>query len=265
MRADPDTPLLWVLRDELRLVYQPRMHVASGRLVGVEALLRWYHPQRGWVSPGTFIPLAEENGLIVPIGYWVLRCACEQLAKWSHQTAYAALTISVNVSSVQFQQPEFVRNVEALLAETQAPPGRLVLEVTESLLMREPTRVRNTMLKLRAQGIRFALDDFGTGYSSLSYLKRLPLDELKIDQSFVQQVLESSANAAIVESTIALAKSLNLDVIAEGVETPAHQAWLMAHGCHAFQGYLFGRPMPMEEMEQAVRAQRPLPPGPQSA
>ncbi|BBI47998.1 hypothetical protein HORIV_04190 [Vreelandella olivaria] len=166
-------------RNELALHYQVQVD-HQGVTIGVEALLRWFHPQRGWVSPATFIPLAEENRLIVPIGYWVMRSACEQLAKWSRQAAYAPLSISVNVSSVQFQQPEFVRDVEALLAETQAPPSRLVLEVTESLLMQEPVRVRNTMLQLRAKGIRFALDDFGTGYSSLSYLKRLPLDELKL-------------------------------------------------------------------------------------
>ncbi|XUO85406.1 EAL domain-containing protein [Halomonas sp. KM007] len=232
-------------RQELALHYQVQVD-HQGVTTGVEALLRWYHPQRGWVSPGTFIPLAEENGLIVPIGYWVLRCACEQLAKWSNQPSYASLTVSVNVSSVQFQQPEFVRNVEALLAETQAPPGRLVLEVTESLLMREPTRVRNTMLKLRAQGIRFALDDFGTGYSSLSYLKRLPLDELKIDQSFIRELLTDKTDAAIVDTTILLAVSLGLTVVAEGVEKKEQLDWLKGHGCYRYQGYLFGRPTPIE-------------------
>ncbi|WP_188640171.1 EAL domain-containing protein [Vreelandella lutescens] len=232
-------------RDELALHYQVQVD-HQGATTGVEALLRWYHPQRGWVSPGTFIPLAEENGLIVPIGYWVLQCACEQLAKWSHQPAYAGLTISVNVSSVQFQQPEFVRDVEGLLAQTQAPPGRLVLEVTESLLMREPTRVRNTMLKLRAQGIRFALDDFGTGYSSLSYLKRLPLDELKIDQSFIRELLTDKTDAAIVDTTILLAVSLGLTVVAEGVEKKEQLDWLKGHGCYRYQGYLFGRPTPIE-------------------
>lgn len=232
-------------RNELALHYQVQVD-HQGVTTGVEALLRWYHPQRGWVSPATFIPLAEENRLIVPIGHWVLRSACEQLAKWSHQVAYAPLSISVNVSSVQFQQPEFVRDVEALLAETQAPPGRLVLEVTESLLMHEPTRVRNTMLKLRAKGIRFALDDFGTGYSSLSYLKRLPLDELKIDQSFVRELLTDKTDAAIVDTTILLAVSLGLTVVAEGVEKKEQFDWLKGHGCYRYQGYLFGRPTPIE-------------------
>lgn len=232
-------------RNELALHYQVQVD-HQGATTGVEALLRWYHPQRGWVSPATFIPIAEENGLIVPIGYWVLRSACEQLAKWSHQAAYASLTISVNVSSVQFQQPEFVRDVEGLLAGTQAPPGRLVLEVTESLLMREPVRVRNTMLKLRARGVRFALDDFGTGYSSLSYLKRLPLDELKIDQSFIHELLTDKTDAAIVDTTILLAVSLGLTVVAEGVERKEQLDWLKGHGCYRYQGYLFGRPTPIE-------------------
>lgn len=232
-------------RNELALHYQVQVdhHDVT---TGVEALLRWYHPLRGWVSPATFIPLAEENGLIVPIGYWVLRSACKQLAKWSHQAAYAPLSISVNVSSVQFQQPDFVRDVEALLAETQAPPSRLVLEVTESLLMCEPTRVRDTMLKLRAKGIRFALDDFGTGYSSLSYLKCLPLDELKIDQSFIHELLTDKTDAAIVDTTILLAVSLGLTVVAEGVEKKEQLDWLRGHGCYRYQGYLLGRPTPIE-------------------
>lgn len=237
-------------RNELSLHYQVQVD-HHGATTGVEALLRWYHPQRGWVSPATFIPLAEENGLILPIGHWVLKSACEQLAKWAEHPAYSSLTISVNVSSVQFQQPEFVRNLEGLLAHTQAPPGRLVLEVTESLLMNEPARVRSTMLKLRAQGIRFALDDFGTGYSSLSYLKRLPLDELKIDQSFIRELLTDKTDAAIVDTTILLAVSLGLTVVAEGVEKKEQLDWLKGHGCYRYQGYLFGRPTPIEYLFEA--------------
>lgn len=237
----------------------------QGRIVGVEALLRWHHPERGLVSPGEFIPLLESTGLINDVGEWVLAAACHQLAAWQRQPGFEQLTISVNISPLQFRENDFLDRVEQVFLRTQAPLERLKLEVTETLFVEARDDARDKMLSLKARGVRFSLDDFGTGYSSLAYLAQLPLDQLKIDQSFVQQVLESSANAAIVESTIALAKSLNLDVIAEGVETPAHQAWLMAHGCHAFQGYLFGRPMPVEEMEQAVRAQRPLPPGPQSA
>jgi len=234
-------------RRELALHYQIQVD-QKGLTTGVEALLRWYHPVRGWVSPAEFIPLAEESGLIIPIGEWVLTQACQQLAKWSRQSAYASLTISVNVSSVQFQQPDFVGRVEHHLKQTQAPPNRLVLEVTESLLMREPTRVRHTMLKLREKGIRFALDDFGTGYSSLGYLKRLPLDELKIDQSFIREVLTDKADAAIVDTIILLAVSLGLVVVAEGVETQAQLNWLKGHGCYRYQGYLLGRPRSIDKL-----------------
>ena len=234
-------------RRELALHYQIQVD-QKGVTTGVEALLRWYHPARGWVSPAEFIPLAEESGLIIPIGEWVLTQACQQLAKWSRQSAYASLTISVNVSSVQFQQPDFVGRVEHHLKQTQAPPNRLVLEVTESLLMREPTRVRHIMLKLREKGIRFALDDFGTGYSSLGYLKRLPLDELKIDQSFIREVLTDKADAAIVDTIILLAVSLGLVVVAEGVETQAQLNWLKGHGCYRYQGYLLGRPRSIDKL-----------------
>ncbi|MGY4879013.1 EAL domain-containing protein [Vreelandella aquamarina] len=231
-------------RDELVLFYQRQVD-DQGVTTGVEALLRWQHPERGQVSPGVFIPLAEETGLIVPIGRWVLETAARQLAFWSRDTAYSTLTISVNVSSVQFQHSEFVGDVEQILHKTQAPPGRLMLEVTESLLMHDPSRVRHTMLQLRDHGVRFALDDFGTGYSSLSYLKRLPLDELKIDQSFIRELLADKADAAIVETTILLANSLGLSVVAEGVETSEQLAWLRAHGCMRYQGYLLGRPAPI--------------------
>lgn len=234
-------------RDELRLHYQVQVD-SRARVTGVEALVRWQHPQRGLVPPGLFIPLAEKNRLILPIGYWVLETACRQLAKWAQEHGKEALTISVNVSSVQFHQPDFVARVQQTLEETGANPGRLVLEVTESLLMEEPERVRNIMLRLSKLGIRFALDDFGTGYSSLNYLKRLPLDELKIDKSFVDGVLDDPVDAAIVTTTITLANSLGLEVTAEGVETEAQHRWLLEHGCQAFQGYLFGRPLAMEEL-----------------
>lgn len=247
-RANLEADLHYALsRNQLALHYQIQVD-QKGVTTGVEALLRWHHPERGWVSPAEFIPLAEESGLIIPIGDWVLTQACQQLAKWSRQSAYASLTISVNVSSVQFQQPDFVGRVEHHLKQTQAPPNRLVLEVTESLLMREPTRVRHTMLKLREQGIRFALDDFGTGYSSLSYLKRLPLDELKVDQSFIRELLTDKADAAIVDTIILLAVSLGLVVVAEGVETQAQLNWLKGHGCYRYQGYLLGRPKPIDDL-----------------
>ncbi|WP_108445129.1 bifunctional diguanylate cyclase/phosphodiesterase [Halomonas denitrificans] len=234
-------------RGEFLLHYQPQVG-ADGRMVGAEALLRWVHPARGMVPPGEFIPLAEENRLIVPIGGWVLESACRQLAAWANEPAMADLTLSVNVSPAQFREPGFADRTLAVLARTGARPSRLKLEVTESLFVQDRDESRETMRRLKAHGVTFALDDFGTGYSSLSYLKRLPLDQLKIDQSFVRDLLKDEASAAIVASTIALSQSLQLEVLAEGVETEAQRAWLMAHGCEAFQGYLFGRPVPVEEL-----------------
>ncbi|WP_280546176.1 EAL domain-containing protein [Halomonas sp. 11-S5] len=234
-------------RDEFLLHYQPQVD-ADRRMIGVEALLRWQHPERGMVSPGEFIPLAEENRLIVPIGGWVLESACRQLVAWARDSATTDLTISVNVSPQQFREADFVEQVLATLARTGARPERLKLEVTESLFVEDRDEARETMRRLREHGVTFALDDFGTGYSSLSYLKRLPLDQLKIDQSFVRDLLEDEASAAIVASIIALSESLQLEVIAEGVETEAQRAWLVAHGCRAFQGYLFSRPVPLEAL-----------------
>ncbi|WP_231489532.1 putative bifunctional diguanylate cyclase/phosphodiesterase [Billgrantia saliphila] len=236
-----------IVRDELRLHYQIQVDERS-RVTGVEALIRWEHPQRGLVPPSQFIPLAEKNRMILPIGYWVLERACRQLATWAGDHNRQALTIAVNVSSVQFHQTDFIARVQHTLESTGADPSRLVLEVTESLLMEDPERVRNIMLRLSKLGIRFALDDFGTGYSSLNYLKRLPLHGLKIDKSFIDGVLEDPVDAAIVSTTITLAASLKLGVTAEGVETEAQHQWLLEHGCGAFQGYLFGRPMPMDEL-----------------
>nr|WP_308421464.1 EAL domain-containing protein [Halomonas lutescens] len=237
-----------------RLHYQPQVD-RHGSFTGVEALLRWEHPERGLVSPAEFIPLLESTGLINDVGEWVLEEACQQLARWVYSPQLSQLTISVNISPLQFRETDFLTRVEQVFHHTQAPLAQLKLEVTESLFVEARDDARDKMLSLKALGVRFSLDDFGTGYSSLAYLAQLPLDQLKIDQSFVQQVLESKANAAIVESTIALAKSLNLDIIAEGVETEAQQAWLMAHGCHAFQGYLFGRPVSVSDIEAAVSAQ----------
>nr|WP_244183102.1 EAL domain-containing protein [Halomonas songnenensis] len=239
--------------EQWQLYYQPQVDI-SGQVTGAEALLRWQHPERGLVSPGEFIPLLESTGLISEVGEWVLENACYQLARWAQQPAFCHLTLSVNISPLQFHDADFLARVEAVFARTQAPLERLKLEVTESLFVEARDNARDKMLSLKALGVRFSLDDFGTGYSSLAYLAQLPLDQLKIDQSFVQQVLGSSANAAIVESTIVLAESLSLDVIAEGVETQAQQAWLLEHGCHAYQGYLFGRPVPLEVFEAPFRA-----------
>ncbi|AQU83758.1 MULTISPECIES: bifunctional diguanylate cyclase/phosphodiesterase [unclassified Halomonas] len=234
-----------------QLYYQPQVN-QCGAITGVEALLRWQHPERGMVSPGEFIPLLESSGLINDVGEWVLEEACNQLARWARCPPLNELTISVNISPLQFRDEGFLNRVEGVFTRTQAPLYRLKLEVTESLFVEARDEARDKMLALKAQGVRFSLDDFGTGYSSLAYLAHLPLDQLKIDQAFVQQVLESKANAAIVESTIALAESLNLEVIAEGVENEAQQAWLLAHDCNAFQGYLFGRPATAKAIEQLI-------------
>ncbi|TFH86715.1 EAL domain-containing protein [Billgrantia azerbaijanica] len=236
-----------VARDELRLFYQVQVDGAS-RVTGVEALLRWQHPRHGMVPPGDFIPVAEESFLIVSIGRWVLESACRQLACWAGEPETAGLTMAVNISPHQFQQPDFVTELEALLAATGASAERLKLELTETLIMEEPAVARQTMQRLKAMGVRLSLDDFGTGYSSLSYLNQLPLDQLKIDQSFVRPLFEDSANAVISEAIIQLGHNLGLEVIAEGVETEAHREWLAAHGCHAYQGYLFSRPLPLGEL-----------------
>ncbi|MDT0501716.1 MULTISPECIES: EAL domain-containing protein [unclassified Halomonas] len=232
-------------RGELQLYYQPQV-TAAGEMCGVEALLRWQHPGRGVVSPGEFIPLAEESRVILAIGGWALESACRQLAVWAADTERQHLVMAVNVSPVQFREGDFVEQVLAILDATRAPAKRLKLEVTESLFMEERDDARAKMLRLSERGVTFSLDDFGTGYSSLSYLKRLPLAQLKIDQSFVRDLLEDQASAAIVTSVISLARSLELDVIAEGVETEAQRDWLINHGCTRFQGYLFSRPQPIE-------------------
>lgn len=240
--------------EEWRLYYQPQVDQA-GRCIGVEALLRWQHPERGLVTPDVFIPLLETTELINPVGDWVLETACQQLAQWAHQPAFAELSVAVNISPLQFRQVDFVDKVEAILHRTQAPCHKLKLEVTESLFLEERDDARDKMLRLKQKGVRFSLDDFGTGYSSLAYLAHLPLDQLKIDKSFVQQVIHSKANAAIVESTIALAQSLSLEVIAEGVESDEQQAWLLTHGCRTYQGYRYGRPMPLDALEARLSAE----------
>ena len=238
--------------DELRLYYQAVVD-REGVLGGVEALLRWRHPERGLVAPGDFIPLAEQTGLILPIGDWVVEQACRQLLAWTRQPETRALTISVNVSVRQFRQSQFAERMQAIIERVGAPAALLKFELTESLLAADVEDVIRKMAHLRALGVGFTLDDFGTGYSSLSYLKRLPLDELKIDQSFVHDVLTDANDAAIVRTILALAESLDLAVVAEGVETQGQLDFLVSHGCRAFQGYLFGRPAPMQVMLASLR------------
>jgi len=231
------------------LHYQPQVDV-HGCMTGAEALVRWQHPQRGLVSPAEFIPLAEETGLILPIGHWVLNTACSQLVAWGTRPEMSHLTLAVNVSARQFHHVDFVEQVLAVLDHTGANPQKLKLELTESLLLDDVEDIIAKMSELKAHGVGFSLDDFGTGYSSLSYLKRLPLDQLKIDQSFVRDVLTDPDDAAIARTIVALAQSLRLDVIAEGVETEEQRDFLQSNGCHAYQGYLFSRPLPLEEFEQ---------------
>ena len=234
-------------RQELLLYFQPVVD-NQGRITGMEALVRWQHPQRGLVPPGDFIPLAEQTGLILPIGQWVLQTACHQLVAWAGQTQTRGLTIAVNVSARQFRQPDFADQVLAVLQSTGANPQRLKLELTESVLLTDVEDAIRKMGVLQAQGVHFALDDFGTGYSSLGYLKRLPLNQLKIDQSFVRDVLTDPNDAAIVRTILALARSLDLLAVAEGVETEGQYQFLADSGCTAFQGYLFGRPAPLESL-----------------
>ncbi|SDH22485.1 EAL domain-containing protein [Propionivibrio dicarboxylicus] len=248
------------MESELREALQKRqfvlhyqIQIAENKTIGSEVLVRWIHPQRGLISPAEFIPLAEENGLILPLGYWVLENACTQLAVWATQPKFSDLTIAVNVSAHQFRQSDFVNHVLTVLEKTGANPKRLKLELTESTLVSNFEDVIQKMVALKDRGISFSLDDFGTGYSSLSYLKRLPLDQLKIDQSFVRNVLGNSNDAAIVRTIIALADSLGLGVIAEGVETPMQRDFLSGSSCHAYQGYLFGRPVPISEFEEIVQ------------
>jgi diguanylate cyclase (GGDEF)-like protein/PAS domain S-box-containing protein len=238
------------------LLYQPQVE-SSGRVTGAEVLVRWRHPEQGMVSPAEFIPLAEQTGLILPLGRWVMETALRQQALWRNDPALRHLNLAINVSARQFLQEDFVDQVAALLQATGADPARIKLELTESLLLHNVDGAIATMHALQAHGLGFSLDDFGTGYSSLGYLKRLPLAQIKIDQGFVRDVLQDPRDAAIARTIIALAGSLGLQVIAEGVETAAHHQFLLEHGCMAFQGYLFGRPMELAQFEQAARASVP--------
>jgi len=230
------------------LYYQSQV-VNHGHIAGAEALVRWEHPKRGIISPMEFIPVAEETGLIIPLGEWILKAACAQLAAWSRIPEMADITIAVNVSARQFSQNDFVEQVLSTLRENGANPKKLKLELTESLFVQNVEEVIEKMVALKNEGVSFSLDDFGTGYSSLSYLKRLPLDQLKIDKSFVRDLLIDPNDAIICKSTIALAESMGLSVIAEGVETQEQHHALSEIGCFSYQGYWFSRPVPLSEFE----------------
>ena len=245
-----------LVKKEFLLHYQPQLN-SQGECIGAEALLRWVSGTKGMISPAQFIPLAEETRLILPIGEWVLKTACETLVKWSEMPEMANVQLAVNVSVHQFRSPDFVDQVSKIVQSTGVNPARLKLELTESIFVENVEDITVKMVALKQQGIAFSLDDFGTGYSSLSYLKRLPFDQLKIDQSFIRDVLTDSHSATITRSIITLAKSLGLEVIAEGVELLEQREFLVNEGCHLYQGYHFSRPLPLDKLESFVQA---LPP-----
>lgn len=236
-------------RQELRLYYQPQIDSVHG-IVGAEALLRWQHPERGLVMPGDFITLAEETGLIRAIGRWVIETACAQIKAWESGDATRDLQLAINVSARQFRQPDFVAQVQQVLNQSGANPARLKIELTESVVLENVADAIAKMEALKAIGIGLSMDDFGTGYSSLSYLKQLPLDQLKIDRSFITHLASDSGDAAIVKAIITLGQTFGMSVIAEGVETGTQRDFLQQNGCHLFQGYLFGRPVVLEEFER---------------
>ncbi|AJO80304.1 MULTISPECIES: putative bifunctional diguanylate cyclase/phosphodiesterase [Pseudomonas] len=243
-------------REQFHLVYQPQISYRDHRVVGVEALLRWQHPEHGFVPPDLFIPLAEQNGTIIAIGEWVLDQACRQLREW-HDLGFSDLRMAVNLSTVQLHHAELPRVVNNLLQIYRLPPRSLELEVTETGLMEDISTAAQHLLSLRRSGALIAIDDFGTGYSSLSYLKSLPLDKIKIDKSFVQDLLDDDDDATIVRAIIQLGKSLGMQVIAEGVETAEQEAYIISEGCHEGQGYHYSKPLPARELSAYLKqAQR---------
>jgi len=242
-------------RNEFQLFYQIKVN-GLHQPIGAEALIRWRHPERGMVLPLQFIPLAEETGLIRPIGQWVIETACAQLKAWQKNTLTRNLILSVNISAKQFLQTDFVEQMKAVLQRNAVDPSLLKLELTEGMLLDNVSEIVAAMDALNAVGVKFSLDDFGTGYSSLQYLKQLPLDQLKIDRSFIRDLADNNSDKAIVRTIIAMARSLNLDVIAEGVETEAQKNLLKKKGCTNFQGYLFGKPVPIEQFEALLPANR---------
>jgi EAL domain-containing protein (putative c-di-GMP-specific phosphodiesterase class I) len=234
------------------LHYHPLIAIANRRIVGLEALARWEHPQLGLVPPSRFIPIAEDSGLIVPIGEHILRTVCEQVVRWQ-AAGVPTVPVAVNWSAIQLQRQSVVDVVHRILGETGMKPELLSLEITEGTLMRNARQHAAALQALRDSGVRIQIDDFGTGYSSLSYLRELPIDTLKIDRSFVEQVNDNAADRAIVSAILAMAKSLGLRVVAEGVETAAQLEALSRHGCEVAQGFFFSRPLPAEECSVLLR------------
>jgi EAL domain-containing protein (putative c-di-GMP-specific phosphodiesterase class I) len=241
---------------QMRLRYQPIIDLPTGEVAGLEALVRWQHPVRGLLGPDEFIELSEENGSVVAIGGWVLREALSTFAHWRRTEAGSHMRyVSVNVSARQFRTPGFVDEVRTVLAETGADPHRLLLEVTESLVLHDADQVWRDLGELRAMGVRIAIDDFGTGYSSLSYLSSMPVDVLKIDKSFIDDILHNPQQMALVETIVSLARTLELAVVAEGIELDGHRAALTGMGCSYGQGYLFSKPVTADEFLEYLRTQ----------
>ena len=239
-----------IKNQELQLHYQPQIDTNTGKIIGAEALLRWYHPKHGMIPPGKFIPSAERSGLIIPIGEWVLNEACYQAQQWRNTHHLPSLVVAVNLSALQFKRGNLVETVSQALEQSGLPAHHLELELTESILLHDVNDVRNTLLSLKKMGVRLSIDDFGTGYSSLSYLKQLAVDKLKIDQSFICDMVDNASDAAIVKAVIQLGHALDLSVIAEGVEKDTQFTLLKELGCDEIQGYLFSPSLPAKEFIQ---------------
>jgi EAL domain-containing protein (putative c-di-GMP-specific phosphodiesterase class I) len=248
-RVTQELELRQAVEKEQFVLFFQTQNTHDGKIVSAEVLIRWQHPDTGLIFPSDFIHLAEQTGLIMPIGQWVLEKACIQLKAWENNPLAKHLVLAVNVSAKQFHQPDFVEQVRQVLNLTAINPDRLTLELTESLVLDDVNDTVTKMKALRAVGVHFSMDDFGTGYSSLSHLKKLPINELKIDYSFVRDITVDTDDAAIVQTIIAMAHNLGLKVIAEGVETEAQRTFLEQHGCLVYQGYLFSKPLPIDEFE----------------
>jgi EAL domain-containing protein (putative c-di-GMP-specific phosphodiesterase class I) len=238
-------------RGEFSLHYQAKVDLRSGAITGVEALLRWQHPELGMVPPGQFIPLAEETGLIVPLGKWVLHAACEQGVAW-RRAGLPPVRMSVNISGRQFADEHLLADIAAALASSGLEPSLLELEITESMVMQNADRAATVLDAIKKMGVRLAIDDFGVGYSSLAQLKRLPIDTLKVDRSFIRDIPQDAGDSAIAEAIIAMGKRLQLTVVAEGVETSEQQAFLKAHDCDEMQGFFFSRPIPADAFAELL-------------